>query len=140
VLFHSYGRRQKHDIGFKQQREPAAIPGPGNIDHSDATLAAPDTRNIGVHVCFMLEIIQMSSGFLLCIMDCTTCLSTRRAGKAAPFGKVQMDLQTFRVNIKLTLRNLPWGGQHQRNLDEFSVFLDLKLTRTTYHFNRGYPP
>jgi len=55
--------------------------------------------------------------FFFCIMDSTVCLIACRTGKLAPLEKVQMNIQTFLVNIKLTLRNLPWGCQHQRDLD-----------------------
>ena len=111
------GRRQNHEIGFKQQSEPFVSPGPRNIDQPDAAITALDTGYPSVHVCFVLEKIQMSLRFLFCIMDSTFCLTASRTGEIAPPEKAQMNIQTILVNIKLTLRNLPWGCQHQRGLD-----------------------
>jgi len=137
--FYRHGRRQKHDIGFKQQSESAAFSGPGNIDHSDTAVTALDTGDPSVHVSFMLEKIQMSPGFLVSVMDRTVCSSTVRTEKSASLGKVQINIQTFMVNIKLTLRNLPWGCQHQRNLDEFCFFHDRKTNTIKTRFQPGYP-
>ena len=128
-LVYGHGRSQNHDIGFEQQGEPAVSPGPRNIDQSDTAITAIDTGYPSVYVSFMLEKIQMSPRFLFRIMDSTVCLTTSRTGKLAPLGKVHMNIQTLLVNIKTTLHNLPWGCQHQRGLDQFSIFHDLNLTR-----------
>ena len=42
-------------------------------------------------------------------MGRTTNLSTSKTGKSTSLGKIQMNIQTFPVNIKSTLRYLPWG-------------------------------
>jgi len=115
--FYRHGRCQNHDIGFKQQSELAASSGPRNIDQPDAAITALDAGYPSCHVCLVLKKIQMSPRFFFCIMDSTVCLIACRTGKLAPLEKVQMNIQTFLVNIKLTLRNLPWGCQHQRDLD-----------------------
>jgi len=51
----------------------------------------------------------MSPEFFFFIMGRTTNLSTSKTGKSTSLGKIQMNIQTFPVNIKSTLRYLPWG-------------------------------
>jgi len=55
---------------------------------------------------FMLEKVQMSPEFSLCIMDRTACMTANRTRKLASPGKIQMNIKMFLVNIKSTLRNL----------------------------------
>jgi hypothetical protein len=70
----------------------------------------------------MLEKVQVSPGFWFSVMDYTVSLPTNRAGEKASFGKVNMNIKSFLVNVKLAPHNLPWGCQHQGKLYKFSFF------------------
>ena len=64
----------------------------------------------GVGEVFFGDAYLINRYFLFCIMDSTIYLIVCKTGKQAPLEKVQMNIQTFLVNIKLTLRNLPRGA------------------------------
>ena len=49
----------RHEQGFKEERESASFPCPGNFHAFDAALPAPDPRNTSMKVGFMLEEIEM---------------------------------------------------------------------------------
>jgi len=87
----------------------------------------------------VLKKIQMSPRFFFCIMDSTVCLIACRTGKLAPLEKVQMNIQTFLVNIKLTLRNLPWGVSINAIWINSVSFIVYKSNTTQIIFQWVYP-
>ena len=127
------GHDQHHRL--HQQRETALRPGPGHGNPFDAgARAAVHTGNVGVHIALELEVVQVSPGARLTVVD-RARLAGLRMGEAAPRREIQVNVEALEVLVEAHFDNFPRGAGEAQG-DGKNVFLIHGLQDTSLQIPR----
>jgi len=119
--FYRHRLGHHHNQRLKQQRKTTSRTSPGNLDRFDATISTTHTRNPSIQICLMLEKVQMPPCVPLSVV-CTAPLSAANGtAKNTATGKINLNIQTTLIHVKLTRHHIPWRPQTQCQLKKFCV-------------------
>ena len=98
-----HGRDHGHHHRLEQQGEAAVGPRPWHGDLLDAAFLAADARHAGVQIGLVLEEIEVSPGHPLGVVGRAVRRAAGRAGEAAAWREVDLDIQPMRLGVEV-----PW--------------------------------
>jgi len=94
---------------------------PGNINGLDATITTTHSRNAGRQIGLVLEKVQMPPCVPLGVVCTAPLFPTTGTRKTTASGKINLDIQTALIQIKLTGCYIPRWSQTQSQLKKFRV-------------------
>ena len=111
-------RDHGHHHRLEQQGEAAVGSRPWHGDLLDAAFLAAHARHTGVQISLVLEEIEVSPGHPLGVVGRAVLRAAGRAGEAAAWPEVDLDIQAMRLGVEVGAHHGPWRRQAERLLHQ----------------------